>query len=474
MFFHPFTANVSGPTFCGKTYFVKTLLQNCMTKISPPPQKIIWLYKRWQPLYDVIKTTVSPQVEFIQGIPLDLDQDSFINPRIRNLVILDDLMSSSAKDHRVNELFTEGSHHRNMSVIAINQNLFYNKDPTQRRNCHYLVLFNNPVDQQQVMTLARQMYPGNAKHLMRHFKTATSKPYGYLVIDLKPFTPDHLRMRTDVLATPIKEEQLTEGHHFPIDFQTDRTCPEPTATLKVEQPKKEHHLPVDDQTKQTCQEPSEMPSCDDCGIMFDNTHDLQRHVKTWCPEKRKREDDDEDQPPTKKPRLAEDEENREHKIPHLEEKNREQEAFQSMIYTAKKDNEDEWLKKVEKYEKAGLTKKEAKDKANKKLKGEDFIKAMTRYRPIVKYILYLRKGSVHAHVMSDVENLLDDGYGVDKAIKMSLKKNKHILEEVFDEDDSDEEDEDDIDEDNSDVEDDSDEEGSDEESEDGNDEEGDE
>ena len=182
-------------------------------------------------------------------------------------------MTSLRKDNRINELFTEGSHHRNMSVIAINQNLFYNKDPTQRRNCHYLVLFNNPVDQQQVMTLARQMYPGDTQRLLRHFKAATSIPYGYLVLDLKPYTPVHLRLRTDVLAAPIKEEQPTEGHHFPIDFQTDRTCPEPTATLKVEQPKEEHHLPVDDQTKQTCHEPSEMPSCDDCGIMFDNMHD---------------------------------------------------------------------------------------------------------------------------------------------------------------------------------------------------------
>ena len=82
-----------------------------MTKISPPPERIIWLYKRWQPLYDVIQETVYPKVDFIQGIPLDLDQDSFINPSARNLVILDDLMSTAAKDSRVNELFTEGSHH---------------------------------------------------------------------------------------------------------------------------------------------------------------------------------------------------------------------------------------------------------------------------------------------------------------------------------------------------------------------------
>ena len=46
MFQHPFTANVSGPTSCGKTYFVMTLLQHCKTKIFPPPKRILWLYKR--------------------------------------------------------------------------------------------------------------------------------------------------------------------------------------------------------------------------------------------------------------------------------------------------------------------------------------------------------------------------------------------------------------------------------------------
>ena len=47
-------------------------------------------------MYDVIQETVYPKVDFIRGIPLDLDQDSFINPSARNLVILDDLMSTAA------------------------------------------------------------------------------------------------------------------------------------------------------------------------------------------------------------------------------------------------------------------------------------------------------------------------------------------------------------------------------------------
>lgn len=152
----------SGPTSCGKTFLVTKVLQENGTRIHSPPQRIVWLYRRWQPLYDVIRRTVHPKVEFIQGIPIDLDKDSFLDPRMRNLIVLDDFMS--VKDARINDLFTEGSHHRNLSIIAINQNLYFNKEPTQRRNCHYLILFNNPIDKQQVLTLARQMYPGKANY----------------------------------------------------------------------------------------------------------------------------------------------------------------------------------------------------------------------------------------------------------------------------------------------------------------------
>ncbi|WAR08682.1 hypothetical protein MAR_018640 [Mya arenaria] len=75
--------------------------------------------------------------------------------RIKWCLTLNDLFSEAGKDKRITDLFTEGSHHRSLSVNFINQNLFGNKDPTQPRNCHYLVLFNNPVDKQTIMTLAR-------------------------------------------------------------------------------------------------------------------------------------------------------------------------------------------------------------------------------------------------------------------------------------------------------------------------------
>ena len=108
-------------------------------------------------MYDEIKTAVLPKVEFEQGIPLDLEKDSYIDPSFRNMIVLDDLISTAAKDPRITDRFTEGSHHRNVSVVVLNQNLYFRKDPTQRRHSQYLLLFKNPVDKQSLMTLDKQI-----------------------------------------------------------------------------------------------------------------------------------------------------------------------------------------------------------------------------------------------------------------------------------------------------------------------------
>ena len=50
----------------------------------------------------------------------------------------------------------------------------------------------------QVSTLARQMYPGQNKFLVEAFKNATEKPFGYLLLDLKPDTDEKYRIRTNI------------------------------------------------------------------------------------------------------------------------------------------------------------------------------------------------------------------------------------------------------------------------------------
>ena len=54
-FKHPFTCLVAGPTGCGKTTFVKELLEKSQLLIDPPPQRTVWCYSEWQPDYENIK-----------------------------------------------------------------------------------------------------------------------------------------------------------------------------------------------------------------------------------------------------------------------------------------------------------------------------------------------------------------------------------------------------------------------------------
>ena len=66
-----------------------------------------------------------PHIEFVKGIPTALEQDSYFDVNKRNLIVFDDQMIDASKDKRIVNLFTRGSHHRNLSEIYIVQNLFH-------------------------------------------------------------------------------------------------------------------------------------------------------------------------------------------------------------------------------------------------------------------------------------------------------------------------------------------------------------
>ena len=121
---HPFTCIVAGCTQSSKTVWVKSLQENAQKTIIPPPQRIIWCYGQWQPSYfDMLRTM--PGIEFNKGIPEDIDKVDYFDVSQRNLIVLDDVMAQSSKDKRIADLFTKGSHHRNVSIIYIVQNIFH-------------------------------------------------------------------------------------------------------------------------------------------------------------------------------------------------------------------------------------------------------------------------------------------------------------------------------------------------------------
>ena len=189
-FKHPFTAIVAGPTSCGKTRFVFRLVDCSASRmIDPSPAKIVYCYGEFQQLFCNYS-----HVDFRRGLP-DIDEFDGGEPV---LLIIDDLMDETNDD--VVSLFTKGSHHRNVSVMFLAQNLFpKNKFArTMSLNAHYMILFKNPRDVTQFASLARQMYPKMSQFAVEAYKDATREPYSYLLVDLRPEQDEDLRLRTNI------------------------------------------------------------------------------------------------------------------------------------------------------------------------------------------------------------------------------------------------------------------------------------
>ena len=186
---HPFTAIVAGPTGSGKTVFTTKLIENANQMIEPAPQRVVWCYGVYQSFFTKLNN-----VEFHDGMP-DLNMFDGVQ---RTLLVIDDLMQET--DDRVSQIFTRISHHKNLSVLYLTQNLFYGskQNRTMSLNSHYLVLFKNARDATQISHLAGQMYPGKSKFMIEAYRDATSSPFSYLLIDLKQATEDKLRLRTNI------------------------------------------------------------------------------------------------------------------------------------------------------------------------------------------------------------------------------------------------------------------------------------
>lgn len=171
-----------------------------------PPARIIYSYKRYQPLFDQLAR--DHDVVFVQGDGFELDRN------VSTLLVVDDQMDCLTD--KIRNIFCVDSHHMNCSVILLTQNLF-SPSPSFRTislNSQYMILFKSPRGGSQIHHLARQLYVGDkAKRVIDAYYRATAEPYSYLLIDMKPDTPDKLRFRTKIFhdeGTTFEGARLTE------------------------------------------------------------------------------------------------------------------------------------------------------------------------------------------------------------------------------------------------------------------------
>ena len=243
-----------------------------------------------------------PGIEFVKGIPANIENEQFLNPAIKNLIVIDDLMSEATNDKRIWDLFTKGSHHRNLSVICLVQNLYYQgkESRTMSLNSQYLVLFNNPRDQQQITVLARQMYLGQSEKFLSTYRMATSKPFGYLLIDLKPEPPNAKRLWPNVIEQTNKTTTAEQPYFYYSEQKPSPEVVDPRSHLNFRKPLHCQSYSLKDLITykrgppplhfQYSKEPMNdvdmasimaRASCDECGLLFETLSDLQNHVRNF-------------------------------------------------------------------------------------------------------------------------------------------------------------------------------------------------
>ena len=172
---------ITGPSRCGKTFFVCDLLQNIKTFCKSPPSTIIYIYKVWQSKFDEINHLVDAFINDTENVLENINDYINTNPI---LIIFDDLIQSKSLK-AISSLFTVIARHENLSLIFLSQRMFVNDEYFRQisQNCDYFCVFKNPRNSSEIRSLAQQITPGDLR-LITFYREATKEPFSYLLINL--------------------------------------------------------------------------------------------------------------------------------------------------------------------------------------------------------------------------------------------------------------------------------------------------
>lgn len=202
--------NHSNPSGCGKTVFTKKLLFDNPELLGAEHKKIHYCYGSWQDSFLPMK---NKGVTFHEGIPPHTALRKWFPNQQGGVLILDDLMDEGSNEKEVLDLFTKHSHHLNITVMYLCQDLFPKGKfaKTISRNAHYVVVFKNPRDQVGLRNLLQQAWPNNFSDVLTMFQKLTDgRPFSYMLLDFHPSSKDNERVKSHLL----KDEGFMRKYHF--------------------------------------------------------------------------------------------------------------------------------------------------------------------------------------------------------------------------------------------------------------------
>lgn len=182
---------IYGTSGSGKTQFILEVIRQKL--VHPWPVNLYYMYGVEQPFMGEWNQKEDQSIKFIHG--LNFEEMDTSEP---SLLVVDDLILSGNKE--VAEVFIMGSHHKQISIFYLTQNLFP-KCPLFRlmsSNAHYYVLFHGQRNTKQVNTLARQVYTGKDVHrIMNAYKRCARRHRGFILLTFSPDLPEELTVLTD-------------------------------------------------------------------------------------------------------------------------------------------------------------------------------------------------------------------------------------------------------------------------------------
>ena len=150
-------------------------------------------------------------VQFHEGIPGTDHLKSWLLKG--GLLVLDDLMAEEVKTKLLEllDLFTKHSHHQNVTVLCLCQDMFppekYAKSIS--RNAHYTIALKNLRDQLGMRNFLLRAFPTCLQDMMVVCQKLTEKPFEYMALDVHPGSDD--RKRVLVTCCARKKSALVWG-----------------------------------------------------------------------------------------------------------------------------------------------------------------------------------------------------------------------------------------------------------------------
>ena len=175
------------------------MLNECNFLYDQPVSKILYCYTAFQPLFERMEREI-PNITFHQGLPSESVLEDLAADRLHTICILDDLQGEVVSSAKMEQLFTVHSHHKNISVIFILQNIFASGKHARSLalQAHHVIILKSLRDRSQLACLSRQIF-GKGGVIPEAFDDVSrNNKYPYLLIDLAPHSVDKFRLRTNI------------------------------------------------------------------------------------------------------------------------------------------------------------------------------------------------------------------------------------------------------------------------------------